>query len=277
MKNYTDAELKLITEKFISLRQIIGLEDYQAAEYLSISKIRYSQIESGEVFPSQTEIDKLCYLIKLPKTLIRDNTESLREFEERVYSRLEEMRSRKVEYRGKSPQKLGAKLRVVRKSHYLTQDQMANILGLTYKLYSSYERGDPNIPRVYFDKVTTIFRIPQYWLLDDHISTDDFENFYREREKMQTEAIASLQHYVCRVDKDGGIHIPYAVCRNLKLTHTTGLVITQNDDNTFQISKAAQTCWFCGCNEEITAYKNFAMCKSCIENMTELVGAKSRL
>lgn len=271
MEKYTEAEKDLITKKLKSFRQVVGLRPYQAAEYLSTSKIRYSQIESGEVFPSDAEIDKLCDFIKFPKSWIRNSEETLRDFEQLVYDKLQAMQSRKVEYREEAPKKLGAKIKIVRETHYLTLDQMANILGLTYKLYCSYENSSPNLPRVYFDKITALFRIPEYWLLDDHISVDAFESFYKRWEQMQAETIISQQHYRCKVDKEGGIHLPYAVCKLLQLTPTTNLIATPRDDGTLQISKAWKTCWFCGSSKVTTTYQNYVMCKSCIKNMGKLV------
>lgn len=275
MKLVLETKQELIVEKLKSLRQIIGLQVFQAAEYLSISKLHYLQIETGEVLPSQAEIDKLCSFIKLPKTWIRNSDESLHDFEQRVYDRLADMQSRKVEFREKAPEKLGDKIKVIRKAHGLTKDQMSNILGLTYKLYSSYERGDPNIPKVYFDKITTVFRIPAYWLLDDHISIDEFDEFYRKREKMQTEAITSMEHYICKVDKEGGIHLPYAVSKTLNIAPNTSLAITASDDGTFQIAKAWKRCRFCNSDDDLITFENFNICRKCIHQMDVLVDSQS--
>ena len=271
MNHTTDINPSLVAEKIQSLRYIMGMKIFQAAVLMGVDKIRYEQIESGEVPPTAGEIKKLCAYIKLSPDWINDADTTLREFESKVYDVCESFQGRKVEYRDKPPTLLCGKLQIVRQAHHFDRDQMANILGLSFQLYASYERGSPNLPKVYFDRFTNIFRIPGYWLLDDHITVDEFQRFYRRKEKMQTEAIAGMKHFRCRIDSEGGIHLPYALCKSLNIG-TNSKMIFELKDEVIQLSKTPKTCFFCNSDCDLITFENYWICPKCAEEMSDLIG-----
>ena len=60
---------------------------------------------------------------------------------------------------------LGKRLQIARKKLQLSQENMASQIGISYRAYTSYERGDRNPSIEFLEKLVTKFNINLNWLI----------------------------------------------------------------------------------------------------------------
>ena len=57
------------------------------------------------------------------------------------------------------------RLRILRKEHDLTQDQLASILGIAQTVYSRYERGANELPIHHLLKLCNLYQVSSDYIL----------------------------------------------------------------------------------------------------------------
>ena len=70
--------------------------------------------------------------------------------------------------------------------------------------------------------------------------------------------------YLVRVDNLGRIVIPVRIRRSMELESDTCLELFTEEDR-IVMRKYQSTCVFCGCDENLTEYKEKHICKDCLK------------
>lgn len=133
-----------ILKRLRDLRENNNLKQKDLAEILGVSRPNYTRWETKEKIIPLTKLNELCnyyninmdYVIGLTNKIVKNN---------------------KCVYLDKKI--IGSNIRNLRKDNNITQEDLANILGTTHSVISSYENGNTLILTAFLIEICTYFKV----------------------------------------------------------------------------------------------------------------------